>query len=171
MKLSHQGDSNGTTDSRMASINTPPNSPWKQQLQDHPDKDFVCYILKGIEWGFQVGVDSTANFISATKNMQSAAINPQVVKEYIQNEVESGNIIGPFPKSLAPAVHINRIGVIPKQYQPGRWRLITDLSFPENNSINDAIASQLCSLSYITVNKWPPMRFQWVGAHCWQKLT
>jgi len=115
MKLSHQGDSNGTTDSRLASINTPLNySAWKQQLQDHPDKDFVCYMLKGIEWGFQVGVDLTANFISATKNMQSAAINPQVDKEYIQKEVESGNIIGPFPKSLAPTVHINHIGIIPK---------------------------------------------------------
>ena len=109
--------------------------------------------MKGIEWGFKVGVDPTANFISATKNMQSAAINPQVVKEYIQKEVESGNIIGPFPKTLAPAVHINHIGVIPKKYQPGRWRLITDLPFPEKSSINDAIDSQLCSLSYITVEQ------------------
>jgi len=66
MKLNHQGDSSGTTDSRLASaLNY---SAWKKQLQDHPDKDyFVCYILKGIECGFQVGVDPTANFKSATK--------------------------------------------------------------------------------------------------------
>ena len=58
-----------------------------------------------------------------------------------------------FSKPLAPVVHINRIGVIPKKYQPGRWRMITDLSFPEKSSVNDAINSQLCSLSYITVEE------------------
>ena len=31
--------------------------------------------------------------------------------------------------------------------------MITDLSFPENSSVNDAIVSQLCSLSYITIEE------------------
>ena len=54
------------------------------------------YILKGIEQGFRIGVNSTYNLISATKNMCSAALNSQVIDEYIKQESEAGNIIGPL---------------------------------------------------------------------------
>ena len=62
------------------------------------------------------------------------------------------NIIGPFPLHKSPEVHINRFGVIPKKHQSGKWRLITDLSFPEGASVNDAIDPDLCSLKYVTVD-------------------
>ena len=52
-----------------------------------------------------------------------------------------------------PEVHINRFGVIPKKHKLGKWHLITDLSFPEGASINDAIDPSLCSLKYITVDQ------------------
>ena len=42
---------------------------------------------------------------------------------------------------------------IPKKHQPGKWHLITDMSFPEDRSINDSIDRKLCSLSYIIVDK------------------
>ena len=35
----------------------------------------------------------------------------------------------------------------------GKWRLITDLSFPEGSSINDGIDANACSLTYITVQE------------------
>ena len=75
--------------------------------------------------------------------------NKYVIEEYIQQEVEQGNILGP---GTAPKVHINKFGAIPKKHQPGKWRLITDLSFPEGKSMNDAIDTKLCSLEYITVD-------------------
>ena len=43
-------------------------------MYNHPDKDFVAYIFKGIKQGFRIGVNSTYNLISATKNMHSAAL-------------------------------------------------------------------------------------------------
>ena len=52
-----------------------------------------------------------------------------------------------------PNVHINRFGVIPKKHQPGKWRVITDLSYPKGSSVNDAINRKLCSLRYITVKQ------------------
>ena len=70
-----------------------------------------------------------------------------MIEEYLQAEVAKGNILGPFTQETAPPVHINRFGVIPKKYQPGRWRLITDPSYPEGHSVNDAINSELHSLS------------------------
>ena len=33
----------------------------------------------------------------------------------------------------------------------GKWRLITDLSFPPDVSVNDGINPALCSLSYTSV--------------------
>ena len=41
----------------------------------------------------------------------------------------------------------------PKKHQPGKWRLITDLSFPEGASVDDAIDSSLCSLVYTSVEQ------------------
>jgi hypothetical protein len=38
-----------------------------------------------------------------------------------------------------PEIQINRIGIIPKKSSPGKWRLITDLLFPTENSVNDGI--------------------------------
>ena len=67
-------------------------------LCNHPDKDFVIYILKGIKQGFRIGADSKYNLISATKNMRSAVLNPQVIDEYIKQESEADNIIDPFQK-------------------------------------------------------------------------
>ena len=66
-------------------------------------------------------------------------------------EVGGGRIIGLLPKSFA-GVHISRFGVIPKPHQPGKWRLITDLSSPKGASVNDGIDPRLCSLSYASVD-------------------
>ena len=62
-------------------------------------------------------------------------------------------MLGPFqsPEGLPP-LHINRFGVIPKGLNTGKWRLITDLSFPRGTSVNDGIDPSFCSLSYTTVD-------------------
>ena len=49
-------------------------------------------------------------------------------------------------------LHISRIGVIPKPHQPGKWRLITDLSSPKGGSVNDGVFPGLCSVSYASVD-------------------
>ncbi len=45
------------------------------------------------------------------------------------------------------------MGVIPKKHQPGKWRLIVDLSSPEGHSTNDGISKELASLSYTSVDQ------------------
>ena len=126
---------------------------WKEKLAKHPDREYAQYILQGIEQGFHTGVDSTRALTSAKQNMRSAKKNPEVIAEYIGKQVELGNILGPFPRETAPRVHINRFGAIPKKHQPGKWRIITDLSYPEGQSVNDAIDPHCCSMSYITVDE------------------
>ena len=62
-------------------------------------------------------------------------------------------MLGPLPTCSIPNIQINRIGVIPKKSSPGKWRLITDLSFPPGRSVNDGISKEHTSLSYIKVDQ------------------
>ena len=83
--------------------------------------------------------------------MPSALANPTPVS-YIQTEIEAVRLIGPVNKSDYPNIDISHFGVIPKRSQPGKWRLILDLSFPSGFSVNDAINSELSSMKYATVD-------------------
>ena len=67
--------------------------------------------------------------------------------------MELGRVAGPYASSELPATHISRFGVIPKRNQPGKWRLIIDLSYPKGHSINDGISKPLCELHYVTIDE------------------
>ena len=141
---------------QLASISSPLTThllQWKECLRFHPDQTFATLVLQGIEHGFNVGFDHTSSLHSASSNMQSARSHTEVVSQYVEGEVAVGRIFGPFPRNAIPGLHINRMGVIPKGHVPGRWHLITDLSYPEGASVNDGIDPQLCSLQYITVDE------------------
>ena len=51
-------------------------------------------------------------------------------------------MIGPVDNTSVH-LYINRFGVIPKPNRPGEWRLIVDLSHPDDASVNDGISSQV----------------------------
>ena len=119
---------------------------WREALKEHPDRVFSTYVLDGLRCGFRVGFDYASPLCSATRNMQSAHLHPTVIADYVQGEVSHGRILGPFQLGSLPEIHVNRMGVIPKGRIPGKWRLITDLSFPEGGDVNSGISDVLCSL-------------------------
>ena len=82
-----------------------------------------------------------------------AVQHPSPVQQYLASEHEAGRIAGPFREHEVPEVHVNRFGVIPKSGKPDEWRLILDLSFPPDRSVNDGIDQHLCSLRYPTVDQ------------------
>ena len=145
-----------TVQERLAGVFTPLNLPqWEAMLDKHPDRSYVDFILGGIRDGFRIGYHPPAegpSLSSARKNMRSADDNPQVVQDYLEAELRRGMVLGPFIRAEVPEVHLNRFGVIPKSHQPGRWRLIVDLSYPEGRSVNDGISPDLCSLQYVKVD-------------------
>ena len=83
--------------------------------------------------------------------MLGAERHPKVVQEYLQNELQAGRIV-PVPPRWRANVHLSRFGVIPKKRQPGKWRLIVDLSSPDGASVNDFIDTSVCSLKYASVD-------------------
>ena len=58
--------------------------------------------------------------------------------------------MGPLPPS--PLVHVSPIGLVPKNKQPGSWRMIVDLSHLRGSSVNDAIPPVFCSPQYPSVD-------------------
>ena len=71
--------------------------------------------------------------------------------EYLQAEVKLSRVAGPIASPNLPKIHYSRFGVMPKNHQPNKWRLIVDLSHPRNHSFNDGIPKELCSIKYISI--------------------
>ena len=128
---------------------------WRAMLHNHPDELFRDWVVAGITDGFRIGFNWSSPLTSATRNIPSAYEQSQAVDKYVADEVAAGNLIEMGPRTAAGAhsIQINRIGVIPKGHTPGRWRIITDLSFPPGQSVNDGIAAEKCSLEYTTVDR------------------
>jgi len=84
--------------------------------------------------------------------MASTLQNPQVIDNYLQSEVQLGRVAGPFSETPLPVHHVSHFGVIPKRHQPGKWRLILDLSSPAGHSVNNGIAGEDYSLQYMKVD-------------------
>ena len=88
---------------------------------------------------------------SAAKNLASANIQPEIIDNYLQVELESGTMFGPYMEQPYKTCQINRFGVIPKS--DGKFRMITDLSFPLGESVNDGISKANSTVSYIGLTK------------------
>ncbi len=108
-------------------------------------KNFFSVIGTGL---FSLLITMSSGLLRKTKE------NPSVVQAYIDVEKEAGRLLPVQPKHHLPQskCQISPFGVIPKRYQPGKWRLIIDLSSPEDASVNDGIDARLCSLDYPTVH-------------------
>ena len=121
-------------------------------LQDHPDQNFVSYLIRGMKFGFRIGFNR-ASAIQPSK--RSVADHATLVSEYLQQELERGFVLGPFdPQGFGSlAIQTSKIGVIPKKHMQGKWWLIVDLSSPERMIVNDGIDPALCSLKYTRVEQ------------------
>ena len=82
--------------------------------------------------------------------MAAAYDNPVVLDKYIMEELAHGRLVQVQPP-LSISIHISRMGVIPEKHQPGKWRLIVNLSTPTGASVNNFVDPGLCSLSYASV--------------------
>ena len=61
--------------------------------------------------------------------------------------MEAGRVAGPFQTEPFTDFRVSPLGLVPKK-QPGEYRLIHHLSYPEGDSINDYIDPEFCSVQY-----------------------
>ena len=84
--------------------------------------------------------------------MASALLNPLVIDNYLQLEIQTGRVAGPFSKPPLPVLHVSRFRVNPKRHLPGKWHLILDLSSHAVHSVNDGIVGEDYSVQYMKVH-------------------
>lgn len=65
------------------------------------------------------------------------------MSEYLSRELDPAE---------TPVVQVSKFVVIPKSGQPGKWRLILDLSSPQQYHVEDSIDRRLSSLMYVLVD-------------------
>ena len=106
-------------------------------------------MKRGIVEGFRIGFSRSSSLRIPQTNFQSVARNPSVVDKYIESELSTGRLAHP----IVLTARRNPIGIIPKPLQPGKFRLIVDLSSPLGGSVNDGIDRNLCSLQYTSVDQ------------------
>ena len=109
------------------------------KLSQHPDQHLVAFVLDGLRNGFRLGFQHSKKLKSAKSNKASANQPSEVIDHYLANEVSLGRVAGPFSSPPFPNLHVSSFEVIPKKGQPGKWRLIVDLSSPSGLSVNDGI--------------------------------
>ena len=124
-----------------------------RELSNHPDQTKVSFVLNGLRYGFKLSFHPPRRLKSAKKNKPSANQHVDVIDNYLANEVALHRVAGPFPLPPLPNLHVSSFGVIPKKGQPGKWRLIVDLSSPGGLSVNDGINAEDYTMQYIRVDQ------------------
>ena len=113
-------------------------------LADYPNKHVANKLLSGFSEGFYLHFSGPRTHID-NHNLVSAYQHPRELLKKIQTEVALGRVAGPFKKLRISNLRISPIGIVPKGNNTG-WRLITYLSFPQDNSMNSFIAPSECTV-------------------------
>ena len=124
-----------------------PLSRWDHYLQSHPDKEFAEFLRRGINQGFKIGFNRSQKLRPPKRNYESSVENPGHAQRYIDEEVSAGHF-RPIPAAGGHLAHWSPIGMVPKDHQPGKFRLIINLSTPMGGSVNEGIDPNLTSLTY-----------------------
>ena len=79
--------------------------------------------------------------------MPSAYEHAQLINDYLKPEVELNCIAGPFKFHFCQNSILIVFLVIPKS-TPGKWRWITDLSYPSRARVNFGVPEDGCHFQY-----------------------
>lgn len=112
------------------------------------DSEKRLYLVRGFSKGFEIPstiISDPPKF--GYTNHLSATQEFEVVQRKLDKEALLGRIRGPFSSPPFNDFIVSPLGVVPKK-EPGHYRLIHDLSFPKNNSVNSHIDPSFSTVHY-----------------------
>lgn len=118
-------------------------------LKQYPDQQVANELLGGFSRGFKLQYTGP-RFSVWSNNLVSASQLREHTINKLKKEIDEGRILGPFTYKPISTLRISPIGLVPKS--DGSFRLITHLSFPKGNSINDFIDDELCKVKYASLD-------------------
>ena len=108
-------------------------------LSNHPDQVWCSKLLNGIKCGMNIGFEGERTRI-ISDSWKSALDHPEVITEYLANEVAAGWKAGLFTQPLFSDFVESPMGIVTKKCLfPVTYRIIHDLSLPPQDSINNHI--------------------------------
>ena len=94
------------------------------------DQVEASFLVQGFSSGFSLHYDGPQG-VRFSGNHQSALQAITVVDEKIRHEIDLGLVAGPFHDIPFVNFQSSPLGLVPK-HDPGKYRLIHDLSFPNS---------------------------------------
>ena len=140
---------NNAKDVAGASISTPVNANrlW-DCLVGNPNREFIA---SGFRRGFCIGIGNAPNVPVNNADLKvKKSRNRSVIIEKMNTELRQGRILGPYSSPPVENATYSPLYAIPKS-EPGKYRLIHDLSKPKGCSVNENIPDDTKTVHYCSV--------------------
>lgn len=122
----------------------------KKALKKYPCQEKAYALINGLQYGFDMKYSGPRRPFEAN-GKEIFGERLLAARQKIQKEISMGRIAGPFINPPFPTFRTSPISVIPKK-SSSEFRLIHNLSFPSQNSVNDFIEREFCSVSYSSID-------------------
>jgi hypothetical protein len=124
---------------------------FERGLCDHNDREFVKYIVDSCHHGVNIGYEGARQPL-VSENWPSATNYAEAVKKSIREDLVKSRKLGPFLDTPFDNFVGSPMGAFPKKHSPDKYRVIYDLSYPLDKSINDHIPADKFSLTYMSID-------------------
>lgn len=119
----------------------------KTLLERSPDIHVANELLCGFTNGFRLQYTGPRCHSNSQQLISALQYKEETMKK-LRREIDMGRMLGPFAELPISTLHNSLIGLVPKS--DGTWRLIINLSYPCDNSINTFIDDKFCKVKYST---------------------
>jgi hypothetical protein len=114
-------------------------------LEKYTNANDAKFLIHGFQHGFPLGY-AGPRIYRDSKNLKSVIDNIDIAKQKIYDEIDAGRMSGPYATRPISNLRCSPIGLVPKK--SGGFRLITHMSHPASDSVNDYIDPMLTSVKY-----------------------
>ena len=123
---------------------------WARHLAFHPDRAFSFRLMRYLDEGVPILYEGP-DYERVCPNWRSVETFRDAVQKTIVEDVALGRKSGPFPYPPLPNFVSSPLGAFAKK-RTGKVRVIHDLSWPPDCSVNSHIDPVLCSVAYISID-------------------